>query len=295
METLSHCPVCGQDKFTHYKKCKDYTVSQDVFSILSCNSCSFKFTNPRPISMEIGKYYASEDYISHSNSKNGLFNSLYQKVRNITISQKLKLIDKYVSRGTILDIGCGTGEFLNYCKENGWITTGIEPGDNARNYSINTYNLKVEKESAISEYPNDFYDVITMWHVLEHVHELNKRVADLFKIVKDNGIVIIAVPNYTSWDANYYSEFWAAYDLPRHLYHFSPESLNALFIKHNFNLIETKPMKFDSFYVSMLSEKYKNGKLNYFNAIINGLRSNLSAASKNNSSYSSQIYIFKKG
>ncbi len=294
METISKCPVCDSLNMGPYLNCKDYTVSKEVFQITRCNDCSFLFTNPRPIQAEIGKYYQSEDYISHSNTKKGIFNKLYQYIRNITIDQKLSVISHYVSRGTLLDIGCGTGEFLNYCNSKGWETIGIEPGTEARNNAIKNYSLAVHEESYINTIENDSFDVITLWHVLEHVHELNNRVGELARIIKDNGILIIAVPNHTSYDANKYKEFWAAYDLPRHLYHFSPKTITQLFKKNQLDLIKILPMKFDSYYVSMLSEKYKTGKLNYLKAAAMGLLSNMNAGRRNTNSYSSQIYIFKK-
>lgn len=294
MEILDCCPICGHKESMHFLMCIDYTVSKKNFDIVSCKSCGFYFTNPRPEAKDIGRYYQSEDYISHSNSKKGLFNKLYQMVRNYTIAQKLSLINKHVSRGTILDIGCGTGEFLNYCKQKNWETFGIEPGLEARNFAEKNYKLTVGTEEQIKEIADNSKDVITMWHVLEHVHQLNDRVMELKRIIKPNGVVIIAVPNCSSYDAIYYKEHWAAYDLPRHLYHFTPKNIIELFQKHGFKNIEIHPMKFDSFYVSMLSEKYKNGKINYLSSILMGLKSNLSAATKKNHSYSSQIYVFKK-
>ena len=294
MQSLSTCPVCGSEKLILFLSCVDYTVSKEMFQIFKCENCSFKFTNPRPAANEIGKYYQSQDYISHSNSKKGILNKLYQSIRKITISQKLNIIKKYVSRGTLLDVGCGTGEFLNFCKTQGWHTSGIEPDNNARIYAKETYGLTIHDEDFIKIIPAKSFDVISLWHVLEHVYNLNDRIVDLKQIVKDSGLIIIAVPNNTSLDANYYKEYWAAYDLPRHLYHFTQQTLTQLFEKHGLKLIKTLPMRFDSFYVSMLSEKYKTGKINYGKAILKGLSSNLNAALKKENNYSSLIYIFQK-
>jgi 2-polyprenyl-3-methyl-5-hydroxy-6-metoxy-1,4-benzoquinol methylase len=294
MQELNACPVCDNKQTTNFLNCIDYTVSQQTFKIVSCSACSFKYTNPRPGSNEIGKFYQSEDYISHSNTKRGLMNKVYQVVRNFTISKKLSIIKQYVSRGTILDVGCGTGEFLNFARNNGFQTTGVEPGNDARKYAIENYSLNVYNEDYIKTIPDSSFDVITMWHVLEHVHELNDRVGELKRIIKDNGIVLIAVPNHTSLDASIYKEYWAAYDLPRHLYHFSPDTITQLFKKHGFKNIKILPMKFDSFYVSMLSEKYKTGSVKYLRAFVNGLKSNIMASKKANNTYSSQIYLFKK-
>ena len=175
MENINICAVCNSENITHFMNCVDYTVSNKSFQIYECKDCSFKFTNPRPGISEISKYYESENYISHSNTKKGIFNKLYQYIRNITISQKLTLINKHVSRGTLLDIGCGTGEFLNFCKNKGWTTSGIEPGNDARKYASEVYGLTIHDENFISSIPDNSFDVITLWHVLEHVHDLNNR------------------------------------------------------------------------------------------------------------------------
>ena len=294
MQEIVACPVCLCKEIKPVFSCKDFTVSYEIFNISECNACNFKFTTPRPDSKDIVKYYQSEDYISHSNTQKGILSKLYHIVRRRTIANKLRTINEYVSRGTILDIGCGTGEFLNYCKENNWQTLGIEPGLDARKQAQEKHNLSVNDEAYISQIPDNSFDVITLWHVLEHVHELNERVAELKRIIKDNGVVIIAVPNHTSYDAKHYKEVWAAYDLPRHLYHFSPATITKLFEKQELKCVKILPMKFDSFYVSMLSEKYLKGKINYARAFMIGLISNMNAGVKKNNTYSSQIYIFKK-
>ncbi len=294
MELLKKCPLCNGAIEEHYLNCIDNTVTKEKFNIVKCKSCSFAYTNPRPSQPEIGKYYESENYISHSNTQKGIVNKAYQIVRNFTISRKYNLIKKYVSRGTLLDIGCGTGEFLNFCSQKNFQAIGVEPGTVARNKAIKNYGLKVHEEPFIETISDTTIDVITMWHVLEHVHDLNMRVAQLHRILKMDGLVVIAVPNYTSYDAKYYKEYWAAYDLPRHLYHFSPQTIKQLFDKHGFKLIDTRAMVFDSFYVSLLSEKYKTGNTNYFSALFRGALSNLKALIANNSSFSSQIYLFKK-
>ena len=294
MEILRECPVCNGQSFENFLKCKDYTVSQDLFQIVNCTTCGFKFTNPRPDANEIGRYYESAEYISHSNSKKGLINKIYQVVRKRAIDGKIALINKEAGQleKSILDIGCGTGEFLSVCKEKGWKTKGIEPNDNARTQGIKNYSLDIEGEEALKGLGNQ-YSIISMWHVLEHVHQLNDRVKQIYSLLQSGGKAIIAVPNYTSDDANRYKEYWAAYDVPRHLYHFSPESMEKLLKTYDLRLITCKPMWFDSFYVSMLSEKYKNGKGNILKAVINGFLSNLKAWG-NTKKCSSVIYVICK-
>jgi len=293
METLSNCPICNSNKFVPFLSCIDNTVSRETFNIVKCEQCSFKFTNPRPEEDIIGRYYKSENYVSHSNTNKGFINSTYQTVRKYTLLKKLQLISKFYKTGYILDIGCGTGEFLNTCKNAKWKTLGIEPDIDARTMAIQNHSLDVREESEIEKLPDSSFDIITMWHVLEHVPKLNKRVEDLKRLIKPNGIIIIAVPNSDSLDAKIYKENWAAYDVPRHLYHFNPNDINLLFKNHGLKMFRILPMIFDSFYVSMLSEKIKTGKTNILRSTWNGLISNISAI-KSGNTYSSQIYLIRK-
>jgi 2-polyprenyl-3-methyl-5-hydroxy-6-metoxy-1,4-benzoquinol methylase len=291
MEIIHQCPVCETQNFISIFNCKDYLVSNQEFSIVECKNCSFRFTNPRPFAEDLGRYYESENYISHSNTNSGLIDKIYQVVRQYTISQKIKLLNQLGKKGQLLDIGCGTGDFLNAAKQDGWNVEGIEPGEKARNFAIAKHGLKVGNEKDISSLKEKKFDVITLWHVLEHVPYLNIRIKEIKTLLKEKGTLIIAVPNCASRDANHYKNYWAAYDVPRHLYHFTPSTIEKLFNKHNLLLLQKLPMKFDSFYVSLLSEKYKNGESGFISAFFNGLRSNMQAMSTGN--YSSLIYIFK--
>lgn len=292
MNKITNCPICGHHSFNSVLVCKDHTVSHKEFSIVECNKCHFWFTNPIPKIEEIGKYYESEDYVSHSNTNKGLIHKLYQSVRNYTLKQKLGLIDGLKTEGkNILDIGSGTGEFANICQTNGWNVIGIEPSDKARQLSIDNYQLDIKKEDQIANLESGSMDIVSMWHVLEHVYYLEDRMKEIKRLLKNEGFLIIAVPNRLSYDAQHYQENWAAYDLPRHLYHFTPNDISNLSDKFGFKVVKTLPMKFDSFYVSMLSEKYKTGSINYIKAFLNGLASNNKAGDKNE--YSSQIYFLK--
>ncbi len=287
--STNQCPLCGKDTLEPFLTCKDFTVSKEYFHIVFCSTCKLKFTNPRPDNLSIGNYYKSEEYVSHSNTKKGLINKLYHLVRSYTLKNKLKLISRYVSRGTILDYGCGTGMFLKTCKDAGWNTFGFEPDKEAcafaREKGLNVFeNKETIKQST--------YDIISLWHVLEHVNDLNETLSFFKNYLSDKGRLIIAVPNHVSFDAKFYKEFWAGYDVPRHLYHFESSTITALINKFGFTLEEMKPMKFDSYYVSLLSEKYKTGSMNYFSAFLNGLKSNNKARKADE--YSSVIYIFKK-
>lgn len=292
METLTDCPICAASDFEKKLVCKDYTVSQESFQLVGCKNCGLVFTNPRPEEKELGRYYESDDYISHSNTSKGIVNSLYQWVRKRTLAQKLKLVNSLSSKGKLLDVGCGTGEFLNTCKNDGWQTIGIEPSSVARQYGIDNYKLDVRDESELTKLEPGSFDIITLWHVLEHVPHLQQRAAELKSLIRPGGVLIIAVPNRLSHDAEYYQQYWAAYDVPRHLYHFSAEDIRFLFAGHGFQMLKVLPMRYDAYYVSMLSEKYRTGKTRMIAAFCRGWMSNMKASGKPR--YSSQIYILKR-
>jgi len=261
--------------------------------IVSCNNCGMKFVNPRPDESEIGKYYKSSDYMSHDAGKKNGLTFIYRLVRNISIKKKYKLVEEHARGGKLLDIGCGTGEFIFFCKQNGFAVKGIEPDEKPRSFAQTKYKLDVYEEAHLSHLTLQEFDIITMWHVLEHVYLLNERMEKIVELMNPDGTLIIGVPNCDSWDAHYYGKFWAAYDLPRHLYHFSQETMKILAQKHTLKIDRIIPLKLDAFYISLLSEKYAKGKQNYFRAVINGARSN-SFARRNKKNYSSLIYILKK-
>lgn len=293
LQNISNCPVCNSTDFSAYLTCKDFTVSHELFNIVSCKACGFKFTNPRPADDEIGKYYKSEDYVSHTNTKKGLINRLYHTIRSYTLKKKLDLVSSFVARGTILDYGCGTGMFLKTCKDAGWKAHGFEPDSEARAIATKQgLGVVFSKEELAKELGGNKFDIITLWHVLEHVTDLKPTLQFFSDRLADQGRLIIAVPNHKSYDAQLYKEFWAGYDVPRHIYHFEPYTIVSLLSRFGFIHEMSLPMKFDSTYVSMLSEKYKTGSIRYLSALINGIKSNLKAKDAN--SYSSVIYIFKK-
>ncbi len=269
-------------------KVLDHTVTKEQFTLYKNEEYDLMITYPKP--KDLDKYYESEDYISHTDSNKSLIDKLYKTVRNYTLNNKLKLINSFnTEEKTLLDIGCGTGDFLLNCKKNNWTTIGVEPNEKARNISI-TKHLDIKEN--ISQLENLKFDVITLWHVLEHVPNLDEYIKILKTLLKDNGVLIIAVPNHKSYDAKYYKQYWAAYDVPRHLWHFSKTSIKKIFETENIVLEKTLPMKFDSYYVSILSEKYKKGKTNLLKAFYIGLTSNLKAM--RSKEYSSHIYILKK-
>jgi len=272
-----------------YITVKDYSVSGEEFQLLLDEELQMLKTYPQPTPDKLGTYYESDDYISHTDGKRSLFEKLYHTVKEKALRDKIKLIEGFQpGKGKILDIGAGTGDFLVMAKSNGWEIVGLEPSPKARAIAQNKGVTFLEE---LSQMPDHSADVITMWHVLEHVPDVENQIAELKRILKPRGTIIIAVPNFKSYDARYYGKYWAAYDVPRHLWHFSKTSIKLLFEKQEMELIKILPMKFDSFYVSLLSEKYKTGKMNFIKGFFNGLRSNLKAA--RNFEYSSHIYVIK--
>jgi ubiquinone/menaquinone biosynthesis C-methylase UbiE len=293
MILLSNCPICSSSNLLKKLDCTDHSTSKKKFIIVSCETCDFTFTNPRPKDNALGEYYKSDMYISHTNNTRGLFNWMYQTVRKYAIGRKLNLLKKTSKKKNHLDIGCGTGEFLNACKNAGYNTTGIEPSELAREQAINNFKLSVSEDTNLGQFQENQFDSISMWHVLEHVPSLNKTIEEFNRILSKNGKVIIAVPNHKSWDAQHYKGFWAGWDVPIHLWHFSKVSIEKLFLRYNFNLIEKKPMLFDSFYVSLISEEFKTGKKKYVRGFIIGLLSNIIGIFTKRGC-SSTIYVFEK-
>lgn len=275
-------------KTKHFLNVKDYSVSQETFELLHDTELDMLITHPQPSLEKLPSYYESNDYISHTDGKKTLFEKMYQFVKGIALKNKLKLINSQSQKGRILDIGAGVGDFLMTAKNDGWKIIGIEPSEKAKSIAIKKGVSFVDDVKQIESHS---IDVITMWHVLEHVPNLEEQIAELKRMIKPNGTIFIAVPNFNSFDANYYGKYWAAFDVPIHLWHFSKTAIQKLFAKEQLELVNVLPMKFDSFYVSLLSEKYKTGKMNYFKAFWIGLQSN--RYGKANSEYSSHIYVLK--
>lgn len=271
-----------------YLSTKDYAFSQEEFALLFDTERNILVTHPRP--KNLNEYYNSESYISHTDGKRGVIESLYQMVKTIMLKRKIDLIQKYAQKGkAVLDVGAGTGDFLRECKKNGWSIKGTEPNARARKLAT---EKGVNLYTGWQDLPEGQFNLITLWHVLEHLPDLDYNIGQLLSRLGEKGTLIIAVPNYRSYDARYYGQYWAAYDVPRHLWHFSRLAIKQLFEERGMKLVGTRPMLFDSFYVSLLSEKYKNGKTNYLRAFWIGLLSNIRAW--RSKEYSSLIYLLQK-
>lgn len=271
---------------------KDHSVSSEMFQLKENKTYGFLETFPQPKTSQLLEYYKTEDYISHTDAKRNCFEKAYHLVRRFSLKQKLKLINGFKTETkTLLDVGCGTGDFLKTAKENNWTVSGIEPNAEARSIANQKTENAVFDIHQLNNFESNGFDVITLWHVLEHLPDLEYQIVIFKKLLKPNGRLVVAVPNYKSFDANCYKQFWAAYDVPRHLWHFDQQSMSKLFAFINMEIEQTKPLLFDAFYVSLLSEQYKSGRKNIFKAFYNGLRSNLKA--NRTSEYSSLIYVLK--
>lgn len=275
-----------------YIKVKDHSVSGETFQLFHNQEMDYLETTPQPSLEKLPDYYKSEDYISHTNAKRNLFEKVYHQIRTISLKRKLKLINSFHSEDkTLLDIGCGTGDFLKTAQNGQWRVFGVEPNEAARTIANRNTNNNVFSTEQLSKFESQSFDVITLWHVLEHLPNLDEQVAVFKRLLKPKGTLVIAVPNYKSHDAIFYKNFWAAYDVPRHLWHFSQTAIKIVFKKQQMKVVETHPMVFDAFYVSLLSEKYKNKSMNLVRAFFVGLQSNLKA--KRSGEYSSLIYVIK--
>jgi 2-polyprenyl-3-methyl-5-hydroxy-6-metoxy-1,4-benzoquinol methylase len=288
------CPICKSHNIKHFIQGKDFLTTQESFNIEKCESCGFLFTQDFPSEKHIGSYYLSDNYISHSDSRNGLFNKLYHRVRRYMLKSKAKLVEKqWAEKGTLLDIGAGTGYFANEMKQRGWRVSAMEKNPEARNFIQKNWHIDAQDENALSQIQQHSFQVITLWHVLEHLEHLHEIMQQLHSILQHNGTLIIALPNAASYDAKKYKSFWAAYDLPRHLWHFTPQTFALLASQHQFKIVKTKRMAFDVFYICLLSEKYRGKPAGVLRALIMAITGwFLSIFNINNSS--SLIYVLKK-
>jgi 2-polyprenyl-3-methyl-5-hydroxy-6-metoxy-1,4-benzoquinol methylase len=293
--TISICPACGASAWHPHLTCKDYTVSQESFNLNECRTCSLVVTSPRPLNDNLGKYYLSEDYISHTDKPASVIDRIYVFARSFALQWKIKLITRELQGNkNLLDYGCGTGNFLKASHDAGWTITGVEPSHIARTAA--QHNTGGTIAESLDNLHDRQFSTITLWHVLEHVPDLNETLTKLKSLLEETGTLFIAVPNHASHDGQRYKNHWAGYDVPRHLWHFTPDNMKKLVSKHGLKLKRIVPMKLDAYYVSMLSEKYKNnqklGLMQMIRAFFAGLRSNSSAHKTGN--YSSLIYILTK-
>ena len=294
LEHLSACPICAGASLLPAIEVVDHSVSRERFHLMDCACCGFRFTNPRPAASELGRYYHSEDYISHTNTSLTLRDRLYQRARSWALSRKYRLLRRYEPHGRVLDMGCGTGEFLAHLKSRGYLVQGVEPSTKAREQAIANHSLDVVPGlDAVTH--SERFRVITLWHVLEHLPDPRATLKKLYALLADKGLLVIAVPDRGSWDARHYGPDWAAWDVPRHLSHFRQQDLRALLQDHGFEIVRIKRMGLDAPYVSMLSEGYRGrgaGAALVMGALV-GMQSNL-VALVTGRPMSSSLYIARK-
>ena len=268
----NNCPLCKAAETNPFLTCTDNLVSREKFHLFKCTRCSFIFTNDYPGESDSALYYESDEYISHTDSQKLLFEKIYRQARNIMLGRKRKVVSKAsgLTAGNILDIGCGTGHFLNEMKQSGWKTTGVEINRKAREYASENFNLNVIPPSEIISLPDRTFDSVTLWHALEHLHDPYEWFGAIKRLLKTGGKVIVALPNCLSFDAAHYGSEWAAWDVPRHLWHFSPETFDLFIRKAGFKTTGMKVLPFDVYYISILSEKHKGSSFPEMKGILTG-------------------------
>lgn len=269
---------------------KDYFLTQEDFVLKQNAEFGFLETFPQPLE-NLAKYYESEHYISHSDSSKSLSDKIYQFIKTINIHHKFSMLKNPKSGSKILDYGCGAGDFLAFAKTKNLEVLGVEPNENAREIAQKKVGQNSILNSEINEISETF-DIITLWHVLEHIPNLYDFIEELKSHLNPNGKIYIAVPNYNSFDAKFYKKHWAAYDVPRHLWHFSPESIETLFNSFGMKIEKRHALWFDSYYVSMLSEKYKKSSFGFLRAVAIATWSNVNGIFTGN--YSSIVYQITK-
>ncbi len=292
---IEKCPVCAATKKSLAFSCKDHYATGETFEVYRCEACDFLFTQNFPDENNIARYYDTPDYVSHSNTQKGAINRIYHLVRKAMLRHKGKLVQKHTQRlsADLLDIGCGTGFFLDEMARRGWFVKGIEKNASACEFAVKNFGIAPDSPEMLDKYEERSFDVITLWHVLEHLQSLNETLQCINRLLVLNGTLIVAVPNAVSFDAEHYGEFWAAFDVPRHLWHFSPKTMKIIVEKAGFNIEKIYPMPFDAFYVSILSEKYKGSKCAFVKGLWQGLKVYFKSCGKPEKS-SSVIYILKK-
>ena len=286
------CPWCGSEKAQINLWLRDEFLTKEDFHICECLNCGLLYTMPRPDKNRIGAYYKSDEYYSHQENKKGFIPKVYERVKSINLKHKYKLATNGFQPGKLLDIGCGVGDFLHTSEMHGWECIGVEPSEDAQAIAQNRVKGKIIKSEELEGFPNGAFDVITMWHVLEHVDDLKWQVAQLQRLVKPSGRVIIALPNYKSYDGQYYKEQWAAYDVPRHLNHFNRNVLTKIFKINGLELVKMDKLKWDAYYISYLSEQYKHHSLPLVRGLYRGFISNCKA--KRSGEWSSLVYVFER-
>ena len=286
------CPWCESEKTQMHLWVKDFFLTGEAFEIHECLKCGLLFTEPRPNAEEIGKYYQSEEYYSHQENKTGFIPRIYETVKGFNLKKKYKMATKGMAKGKMLEIGCGAGDFLKTMEQHDWQCIGIEPSEEAKAIAKKKVKAELLNPEDIGTLQDKSFDLITMWHVLEHVDDLKEEIRHLQRLLKKGGRLVLALPNFKSADAQYYKEYWAAYDVPRHLNHFCRESINNIFKTSELKLKKTDKLVWDAYYISYMSEKYKNHTLPLLKGMMRGFVSNRKA--RKSGEWSSLVYVLER-
>ena len=285
------CPWCGSNKAQINLWLKDEFLTKKDFHICECLNCGLLYTMPRPSKEKIGAYYKSDEYYSHQENKKGFVPRLYEAIKKINLKHKFRLASRDLPVGKLLDIGCGVGDFLHIAEHKGWQCTGVEPSEEAREIARQRIKGDLLYSEDLEQLPDQSFDLITMWHVLEHVDDLKWQVAQLQRLIKPNGRIVIAVPNYRSYDGRFYNAYWAAYDVPRHLNHFNKTVLTKIFKTSGLSLVSMDKLVWDAYYISFMSEQYKHHFMPLVRGVFRGLVSN--AKARRSGEWSSLVYVFR--
>lgn len=285
------CPWCGSNKAQINLWLKDEFLTKKDFHICECLNCGLLYTMPRPSKEKIGAYYKSDEYYSHQENKKGFVPRLYEAIKKINLKHKFRLASRDLPVGKLLDIGCGVGDFLHVAENRGWECTGVEPSEEAREIARQRIKGDLLYSEDLEQLPDQSFDLISMWHVLEHVDDLKWQVAQLQRLIKPNGRIVIAVPNYRSYDGRFYNAYWAAYDVPRHLNHFNRTVLTKIFKTSGLSLVCMDKLVWDAYYISFMSEQYKHHFMPLVRGVFRGLVSN--AKARRSGEWSSLVYVFR--
>ena len=248
---------------------KDYLVTHESFFVEEKEK-GISFTHPVIADEEIDKYYNTTAYLSHSSNKT-LISFFFDLFSNIMVKKKTSFMLGLGGVSAYLDYGCGIGKLISSMNKKGVASYGYDTSSLA----ISVCNNKsLNASSNLDDLPNK-YDLISFWHSLEHVSDYTKVLKKTKKMLSKNGTMVVALPNYDSFDAKFYSKFWAAYDTPRHRVHFTKKGFIKAASQLGFEVVKTKPLFLDSFYISMMSEKYKQSLFYFLKGLFIGALSNL--------------------
>jgi ubiquinone/menaquinone biosynthesis C-methylase UbiE len=271
-----------------YIRTKDYLVSGEEFDLVWARDGKSLKTVPAPL--DLNPYYETPEYISHTDRSSSLSEKLYQGAKQLNLSHKRRLVESYaVQKGALLDIGAGTGDFVRNMRGHGWRTFGIEPNPAARRRAS---EKGIELHTGLADVDGQRFDVVTLWHVLEHLPDPEESIREFTRVLNAGGWLVLALPNFKSFDARHYKAHWAAYDVPRHLWHYSREAIAPLFEPFGYRLVSVRPLWLDAFYISWLSEKYRGSIAAPLKGMFWGGVSNLFGWFQ--SEYSSHIYVLQK-